>query len=608
MKNFLHKKQIFPIRELQKNWGIVNSKIHILRLINPIMKSTSMNLMLLVAFFTMFIFSISATGQKPNNTIQSSASFNSFLADDPFTPANSGLVSAKVHKIFIDSFNVKWFGTDKGISRFDGENWTLIDTSNYLRENTVNDIVYEKTKNGNEIWVATNGGLSVMTYTVDGVTSATTYYVGGPESGIISDTVTAVGLDKNNNRWIATPKGINTFGSKGWDTVYTLINADHEELDWNGLIVNSIGSYEKDGSVYMGTSGQGVIRYSYDAVDGFTGASAMSSTWSGLWTDTINSVSIYDTIQWYGTTQGAFEHFGPSTKEYWDYALTPWDNIINPVVKDIEKDDDGNIWIGTEKGINIITANGILKYGSSVQTSGIQAKPNMSAATISWSSGNGFDKIMFNENVNDIQKDLSGNIWIASNSGIEKYDYIPGVPLNEEAKRVVFVTEANSGTIVPTNGLTYTANSEYKKGTSINSWYCVYNGTKNTVDIIGLTANTTYRVIAFEYFGEPGKEKYSLVEGTNNPINFTTTLTGIENLSTKQASVYPIPFNDFVIVHFKEMDKNYTATICNLEGKVYKREQLWGNNQKISTSDLAKGVYLLRITDGKNEEILKIIK
>jgi ligand-binding sensor domain-containing protein len=134
---------------------------------------------------------------------------------DSFTHENSGLVSNNVHKIFIDSFDVKWFGTDKGISRWDGDNWTIIDKSNYLRNNTVNDILYEKTKYGDELWVATNGGLSVMSYNVDGVTSATTYYVGGPESGIISDTVTALGLDKNHVRWISTPRGINTFGNDG---------------------------------------------------------------------------------------------------------------------------------------------------------------------------------------------------------------------------------------------------------------------------------------------------------------------------------------------------------------------------------------------------------
>jgi ligand-binding sensor domain-containing protein len=530
----------------------------------------------------------------------------------PFTPDNSGLISPKVNKIFVDSFDVKWFGTDKGISRWDGNIWTLIDTSNYLRENTVNDILYEKTKYGDEIWVATNGGLSVMSFNVDGVTSATTYYVGGKESGIISDTITALGLDKNHVRWIATPKGINTFGKNGWDTLYTYIDYNRETQDWNGMIVNSIGSYERNGSVYMGTSGHGIINSSYSTVDGFTGASAMSSDWSGFWSDTVNSVTIYDTIQWYGTTIGAAEHFGNYTKEYWDHEIASWEVLINPVVNDIEKDNAGNIWLGTAKGLNILTSEGMMKYGSAIQTSNISINPTSITASISWDNGNGFSKILFNENVNDIQKDFSGNVWVASDSGVESYNYLPGVPLKEEAKRVVFVSNTSSGSIAPVNGTTCTANSEFKKGKNIRidniSWYCVYNGSGNTVNVSGLSPNSKYRVIAFEYYGEPGKEKYSLIKGENNPINFTTLVTGINDISKNKVSAFPIPFNDFVIVHFKSMEKNYHVTIYNMDGKIFKSEQLFDNNQRINTSDLAKGVYLMKITDGKTEEILKIVK
>jgi ligand-binding sensor domain-containing protein len=450
--------------------------------------------------------------------------------------------------------------------------------------------------------------LSVMSYNVDGVTSATTYYVGGPESGIISDTVTALGLDKNHVRWISTPRGINTFGNDGWDTTYRYMNANRDTMNWNGLIVNSIGSYNNDGSVLMGTSGQGVLHYSYNDVDGFSGASAMSTMWSSFWSDTVYSVSIYDTIQWYGTSLGAAEHFGSATKNYWDHEIASWEVVINPVVKDIEKDNAGNIWIGTEKGLNIITETGIMKYGSAIQASNIEVIPNDLNATISWVNGNGFNTTMFNENINDIQKDFSGTIWIASNSGVESYNSIPGVPVEELAKRVVFVTKASSGTMTPTNGLTYSASTEYKKGTANGNWYCVYNGSGNSVDISALSQNTIYRVIAFEYFGSPGNEKYSLVTGINNPVNFTTLKTGTDNLSVNKATVYPIPFDDFIVVHFKDMDKNYAATIYNMDGKVFKNEQLWGNNQKINTSELTKGIYLLKISDGKNEEILKISK
>lgn len=521
------------------------------------------------------------------------------LANDHLTPDNSGLASAKVNTIFIDSFNVKWFGTDNGISRYNDIAWDQINTSNHLRENTVNDIKYEKTRYGDEVWVATHGGLSVMSYNIDGVTSATTYHVGGPESGIINDTITAVGLDKNHFRWIATPVGINTFGKNGWDTIKTFINFDHDTKDWGRLEVNSIASYEKDGSVYMGTSGQGVIRMSYNEVDGFTGASAMSSVWSGLWSDTIHAVSIYDTVQWYGTNEGVFAHFGPSTKGYWDYSINPWDNIMNPIVRDIEKDDKGNIWFGTENGICVST-----------QASNINIVPKSSTqASISWTTGKGFITALPNEYINDLQKDEEGKMWIATNNGVRILNTVPESSSTSTIKRVVFISESIVQSIIPFNWTTYTANAEYKKGSAIGNWYCIYNGTGTSVEVTGLSPNTTYWVAVFDYQGEPGVETYSIAEGEKNPESFLTLPVSADAFTRGDIRAYPVPFNEYLNISFDgEKGKTYEITISDLEGKVFKKVKANGMTDKINTSGLSKGAYILKVSDGKQERTIKVIK
>jgi hypothetical protein len=529
------------------------------------------------------------------------------LNNDPLTPSNSGLASPKVNKIYIDPFDVKWFGTDKGLSRFDGKNWTLIDKSNYLKNDQINDIAYEKTTNGHEIWVATNGGLSVLNYTIDGVTAATTYTVGGKESGLLCDTVTAVALDKNKNRWIATPRGINVFGPKGWAETTAYIDDNRVKNEWNGLYINAIGNYEKDGSVYMATDRKGVIRMKYSDIDGFTGASALNE-WSNL-PDTVNSVAIYDTIQWFGANGGAYQHFGPSTKEYWDFSFTEKDGILNRVVKDVEKDVLGNIWIGTEKGLHIITPEGILKYTSGTQSSNIVAYPGMFQATIQWTNGNGFIGTLLNENINDLQADSHGNLWIASDSGVEMMESIRGVSNNEETKRVVFITKMSSGNISPVNGTTYIANQEYKKGTALNGWYCIYNGSDNSVDVSALSANTTYRVAIFDYFGKPGDEVYSTATGINNPANFSTTIVGDDKYLFNQTKAYPLPFNEYLVVDMaKQTSRPINVTISNTEGKVLKKATIHNEGQRIETSDLTKGIYFLSISEGKKVQVLKIIK
>ena len=90
------------------------------------------------------------------------------------------------------------------------------------------------------------------------------------------------------------------------------------------------------------------------------------------------------------------------------------------------------------------------------------------------------------------------------------------------SKRIVFAFQGNSGTPSPTNYLTYTANTVFGSGTQIGStgWYCIFNGTGNSVSLTGLTSNTTYRVKVIEYNGIAGEEVYSTSSGTNNPTNY----------------------------------------------------------------------------------------
>ena len=89
------------------------------------------------------------------------------------------------------------------------------------------------------------------------------------------------------------------------------------------------------------------------------------------------------------------------------------------------------------------------------------------------------------------------------------------------SNRVVFVMQGNSGTAAPIEHTTYTPNTVFGTGSQIGSsgWYCVYNGSGNSVSISGLTANTTYRVMVCEYNGTAGRESYFTNSATNNPIN-----------------------------------------------------------------------------------------
>jgi len=89
----------------------------------------------------------------------------------------------------------------------------------------------------------------------------------------------------------------------------------------------------------------------------------------------------------------------------------------------------------------------------------------------------------------------------------------------------VFMNAGSTGTAVPVDGTTYTANTIFGSGTpqAGTGWYCIYNGTGTSVAVTGLSAGTTYRVHVCEYNGSAGSEKYLNNTATDNPNNQAAT-------------------------------------------------------------------------------------
>ena len=76
-----------------------------------------------------------------------------------YTPSNSGLPEDYVTAIGVDLQNNKWFGTEslgpgigKGVTRFDGTNWTTYTTSDGLADNIIRSIFADKQGN---MWFGT---------------------------------------------------------------------------------------------------------------------------------------------------------------------------------------------------------------------------------------------------------------------------------------------------------------------------------------------------------------------------------------------------------------------------------------------------------------------
>ena len=98
---------------------------------------------------------------------------------------------------------------------------------------------------------------------------------------------------------------------------------------------------------------------------------------------------------------------------------------------------------------------------------------------------------------------------------------------------VVFAKQSATGTTLPVDNTTYTANTTFGNGTQIGAttWYCVYNGGGSTVTVSGLFDNKDYIFQVFDYNSGPGNELYLTSTASNNPKTQATNNTNPANFA-----------------------------------------------------------------------------
>lgn len=114
---------------------------------------------------------------------------------------NEGLSSNQVNCIYQDKLGFIWLGTDDGLNRFDGLNFTVykhsIKNPSSLKDNYIDAIVEDK--NGNLI-IGTSKGLSVFNWATDKFSSLP--FESLPES-VTNGNIEKLLLDENNNLWVS---------------------------------------------------------------------------------------------------------------------------------------------------------------------------------------------------------------------------------------------------------------------------------------------------------------------------------------------------------------------------------------------------------------------
>jgi len=323
-----------------------------------------------------------------------------------FTEAD-GLSSDSVYSVAVDRVGTVWVGTNQGVSCYDGHDWVTYDLDDGLVNNMVHDVVDDSQ---GRMWFATSLGVSCY----DGQVW-TTYTT---EDGLVSNSVRAITEDSSANLWFATSQGVTSYDGETWTTYTTA----------DGLADNSAKVVAQDhvGHIWVGTY-HGLSRFdgscwtTYSTEDGLShdGVRDLAVDQLGrLWVATREGISRFDGRVWRSYTPGDgssanwmtalledesgnvwFGTCGGGVARYDHVSWTTFttaDGLASDVVTELLEDSSGLLWFGTDAGLSTYDGSNWDSYGTS-------------------------DGLPCDE-VNAIAEDLCGNLWVGTDHGVGKFD------------------------------------------------------------------------------------------------------------------------------------------------------------------------------------------
>ena len=243
---------------------------------------------------------------------------------------DDGLPQNSVNAVAQTSDGYLWIGTQEGLVRFDGVQFTTFDksTTPQLKNNYITSLLVDS---NDKLWIGTyDGGL--LFYSHNRFTTV------GTLKKFENSYVRTMVEDRNNGIWLSIRgRGVMYFDSAG----------THATFDTsNGLSHNEVWAFCEDqrGRMWIGTE-NGISVYDHGRFSYFT-------THDGLPSKYINALTTgTDSTMWIGSNFGLQNvsidlHAKKIIKQ-----ITPKDNLPDRSVYCLAKDDKGALWIGTRNGL-----------------------------------------------------------------------------------------------------------------------------------------------------------------------------------------------------------------------------------------------------------------
>ena len=545
-----------------------------------------------------------------------------------------GLVDNNVSCGTFEGNGVMWFGTQNGISKFDGTNWTNITTTTdtALVSNTITAI---KSMANGDLWVGTDFG--VCKY------SNSTWQCFTSADGLGDDRIKYIEQSLDGRIWIGEYDGLSIYDGTNW-TSYNMSDG----LPFGGI--QSI-KFDNNSEAWMGSGFGGLIHY--DGTN-FT----VYNTTDGLLNNRVNGIAIdSQNNKWVGNSAGVsvFNNQNIFQNNYTQMYLLPPPDTLNPVM-DLAFDSRNLLWVGIY--IDYLLNGGVAMY-------------------------NGFSWVDFNMNdgligpvITDLIIDDQDQVWVTTSSGISKITnvqytsvpddnfeaYLEANGMGDGISNNNSVTTANINTITSLNvsnqaisdltgieaftaltNLECSSNQLTGLDLSQNTLLTALDCPSNQLTLLDLSSNTALTYLFCDNNQltclnvKNGNNNTLLVESNLNPnlscievdnpawsnanwtiidpnVTFSTNCNyplGCFNINPNSVqeiintiSLYPNPTSENITISIENFNGNIQTEVYDLIGNRLQAT----NETTISLQDYARGIYLFKVAYGDKLQEVKVIK
>lgn len=341
-------------------------------------------------------------------------------------------VSYPVNCMIEDKAGMLWFGTFKGLFRFDGKTLLHFKVNEEFGTNII--LCLFEDRNGN-LWLGTDGsGIYRCGGKDPGSMFEWSHYT--TKEGLIDDHVYSIAEDKNGNLWFGTSGGVSKYEAKSPTSPSNFIQYTEKEGLSNNFVTSIIE--DKAGNLWLGTRGGGVNKFDGKSFAHYTQKTGLSNNFvNAIVEDQRGNV-------WFATDSGAckLNFIGNRSGDYFTYlGLTEGlsDNFVGSIIED----KSGNLWFGTDKGMCKFDpdedgGSGVITAFTGKNESNIEVNSILEdekEAELFWkigqAQGGHLGKTYIRKNnVNDkliyvraIMEDKNGNIWYTTkDQGLNKYN------------------------------------------------------------------------------------------------------------------------------------------------------------------------------------------